>query len=250
MKNLGFFLAILFFSCANDTKKTLNVKELNNPKDSIPSFIKDTPKIKGIDTSKLDLLTDIQSINNDIRVDLKYATTDNFIKLKCYERLNHAYLQKDVAMRLGKCQEYLTYIDPSLHLLVYDAVRPLSVQKKMWEALDSIPIKERVKFVANPAGNSLHNYGAAVDLTICDNDDNPLDMGAGFDDMRQISFPSLETTFLSKGLLTKEHIANRTLLRKIMHSQGFTGISTEWWHFNACSRAIAATKYKLLVEEP
>ena len=75
-------------------------------------------------------------------------------------------------------------------------------------------------------------------------------MGAGFDDMRQISFPSRETTFLSKGLLTKEHIANRTLLRKIMHSQGFTGISTEWWHFNACSRAIAATKYKLLVEEP
>lgn len=199
------------------------------------------------------LLTDlinVQSLNPSIFVDLKYATTDNFMKMKLYERLKSAYLQKDVAARLSKCQDYLTSIDSTLHLLIYDAVRPVSIQAKMWRALDSIPSKERGKYVSNPANKSLHNFGAAVDLTICDSNGKALDMGADFDEFNEIAYPTMEAHFLSNGKLTQQQIDNRQLLRKVMKSQGFRNLPTEWWHFNACSRNDALMKYKILDKEP
>ncbi len=194
-------------------------------------------------------LIDIQVINADIKVDLKYAGSDNFMKMRLYDRLDKAYLQKDVAERLSKCQDFLSEEKPGFHLLVYDAVRPVSVQQKMWDALDTIPVAMRTKFVSNPANGSIHNYGAAVDLTICDGSGNPLDMGAGYDDIRQIAYPRLEAQFLASGELTEEQIENRKLLRKVMASQRFTNIATEWWHFNACTRAVAKEKYLILEKE-
>lgn len=195
-------------------------------------------------------LIDIQSLNDHIYVDLKYAGTDNFMKIKLYERLQRGYLLKDVADRLAKCQDFLTNIDTSYHLLVYDCVRPVEVQWKMWKAMDSIPSKERGKYVSNPINKSLHNFGAAVDLTICNSSGVPLDMGAGFDDFRPIAYPSLESKFIASGELTDAQIANRQLLRKVMRSQGFRNLPTEWWHFNACSRNEALKKYKVLEKEP
>jgi D-alanyl-D-alanine dipeptidase len=168
------------------------------------------------------------------------------MKIQLYDTLRKAYLQKDVAIRLGKCQEYLSALHPDLYLKVYDAVRPISVQKKMWDALDSIPVSERGKFVSNPSNGSVHNYGAAVDLTICNKNGIPLDMGAGYDDIRLIAYPSKEAYFFKTGELTEEQVANRALLRKVMASQNFKNIKTEWWHFNAFPRSIAKSKYKAL----
>jgi len=192
-------------------------------------------------------LIDVRTINPNIRVELKYATIDNFMKMQLYDTLRKAYLQKEVAERLGKCQDYLTTIEPGLFLLVYDAVRPVSVQQKMWNALDSIPVSERGKFVSNPANGSVHNYGAAVDLTICNSKGIPLDMGAGYDDIRLIAYPSKEAYFLKKGELTETQIQNRVLLRKVMSSQNFSNIPTEWWHFNAFSRNTAKAKFRALI---
>lgn len=195
-------------------------------------------------------LIDIQQINPSIQVELKYATNDNFIGEVLYTRINRAFLQKDVAERLSNCQNFLKSIHPNYSLLVYDAVRPVSVQQKMWDALDTIPRSERGKFVSNPAHRSLHNYGAAVDITIVDERGKPLDMGSHFDDIRKIAYPSLEASFLESGELTQHHIENRKLLRKVMSSEGFRNIPTEWWHFNACSRDAARLKYTSLKEEP
>jgi D-alanyl-D-alanine dipeptidase len=191
-------------------------------------------------------LVDIQSINSSIQIDLKYATTDNFMKKQLYFNIKKVYLQPDVALRLSNCQKYLKKLYPDYSLLVYDGVRPLSVQKAMWEALDSIPPAQRSKFVSNPANGSVHNYGAAVDLTICDINGKPLDMGAGYDDIREIAYPSKEQFFLNKGLLTEKHIKNRQILRKVMNYQHFKNIPSEWWHFNACSRNEAKKKYKIV----
>jgi D-alanyl-D-alanine dipeptidase len=74
-------------------------------------------------------------------------------------------------------------------------------------------------------------------------------MGAGFDDIRKIAYPSMEAYFLAKGELTEQQIANRSILRKVMQSQGFRNLPTEWWHFNACSRLEATQKYRLLEKE-
>jgi D-alanyl-D-alanine dipeptidase len=195
-------------------------------------------------------IIDVNSINKAILFDLKYSSTDNFMHIKLYERINRPFLQKDVAERLSKCQDFLSSIDSNLHLIIYDALRPVSIQWKIWNALDTIPYNERVKYASNPINKSLHNFGAAVDLTICDSKRVPLNMGADFDEFRKIAYPSMENYYLSIGKLTIQQIENRKLLRKVLQSQAFRNLSTEWWHFNACSRADALIKYQVVENEP
>jgi len=191
-------------------------------------------------------LVDVQTLDSSIRVDLKYASTDNFMKKRLYFDIEKAYLQKSIAQRLVKCNTLLKTLRPSFRLLIYDAARPKSIQQAMWNALDTIPVKKRTKFVSNPTNGSVHNYAAAVDLTICDLQGNPLDMGAGYDDIRLIAYPSKEEYFLKKGLLSNKQLANRKLLRKVMTSQNFKNIPTEWWHFNGVSRKEAKAKFTIL----
>jgi D-alanyl-D-alanine dipeptidase len=193
-----------------------------------------------------DKLVDIQVIDPTIKIDLKYASSDNFMKKKLYFDINKLYLQKEVALRLSLAQKYLKSLHPTYSLLVYDGARPLSVQQAMWDALDSIPVRERTKFVSNPASGSVHNYAAAVDLTICDAKGEPLDMGAGYDDIRRIAYPRFEAEFLKSKQLTQTHISNRELLRMVMKSQKFVNIATEWWHFNAFSIKEVRKKYAIL----
>lgn len=191
-------------------------------------------------------LVDIHLIDSSIQVDLKYMTEDNFMKKVLYDTLKNAFLQEEVAVRLSKCQTYLKEKHPNYSILIYDALRPLEVQRDMWNSMDSIPPLRRGKFVSNPARGSVHNYGAAVDVTIVDSLGNPLDMGAGYDDFREIAFPSKEWHFLSTGELTQQQVDNRKLLREVMKSQRFRNIPSEWWHFNAYSRAVTKSKYPCL----
>lgn len=195
-------------------------------------------------------IVDVQAINPAIQIDLKYTTSDNFVKERLYYTIDKAYLQKEVALMLSKAQDALSKLHPGYRLLIYDALRPVSVQQKMWDALDSLTPADRAKFVSNPKNLSLHNMGAAVDLTIIDKNGKALDMGAGFDDIRKIAYPSLEATFLKTGELTALHISNRKLLRNIMQAQGFRQLPTEWWHYNACSRDEAKSKYPVVYKEP
>lgn len=196
-----------------------------------------------------DTLVSVDSFNKNIWWELKYATKDNFMHRVLYDTMKKVYVQIDVARRLAKSQEYLTGRNKDFHLLVYDGVRPLSVQWEMWNALDTIPVLERGKFVSNPRNGSVHNYGAAVDLTICDAKRKPLDMGAGYDDIRKIAYPSLESEFLATGEITQQQIDNRKMLRRTLKSQGFSNIPTEWWHFNAYPRPIAKSKYGVVLNE-
>lgn len=171
-------VALLIVSCNNSLQSEQIVKSANLENESSAPFVRKGITSQIPDYSKFGL-SDVSSLDSNIWFDLKYASSDNFMKVKLYEKIDRPYLQSDVARRLIKCSEFLRSIDTSLHLLIYDAVRPVTVQWKMWAALDSIPPVDRVKFVSNPRNKSLHNYGAAVDLTICKSDRTPLDMGAG-----------------------------------------------------------------------
>jgi D-alanyl-D-alanine dipeptidase len=208
------------------------------------------PVVESLGPEIFEGLVDIRSYNTAIYVDLKYASEDNFMGFPLYESMKRAYLQPEVAKRLNYCQIYLTALDSSLHLLVYDAARPVSVQKLMWDALDTVPPAVRGKYVSNPANLSLHNMGCAVDITICNHDGVALDMGAGYDDFRDIAFPNKEAKYLKSGELTAEQHENRLLLRKVMASQKFRQLPTEWWHYNAYSRDVARRMFKALEVEP
>lgn len=202
--------------------------------------------IDSLEQSLIDAgLVNIQDIIPDILVDLKYATTDNFMDTNVYGNLKRCYLQPDVANDLKKCQTYLKEKDSTLTLLVFDGVRPRSVQQFMWDYLD-LPIHEKTKFVSNPKNGSLHNYGAAVDITVAHLDGTLLDMGAGYDDIRKIAYPRHEQAYLDSGMLNQDQIANRELLREVMKSGGFWGIQTEWWHFNRYNREKAKERYAIV----
>lgn len=188
-------------------------------------------------------LVDIHSSDSSIYVDLKYATTDNFTKGILYDDLSEAYLHPIAAKKLVKAQLLLKAINPSLTLLVYDAARPMSVQKKMYEVVQNTPYRE---YVANPSKTGMHNYGMAVDLTICKLDRTALDMGTSFDFFGKAAGINQEEQLLKEGLLTREQINNRKLLRKVMTEAGFITIRGEWWHFNAVSRNEAKNNIKLI----
>ena len=238
-------LIALFVNCSHPkgNSDTKNPPPSENPPSNGGDCI-GVPKIK----KEIDLVS-INQTNPEIFVSLAYASSDNFMHEVLYLKWKEAYLQKPVALMLNKAQDRLTFLKPGLHLLVYDAARPLSVQQHMWNALDTIPVKERVKFVSSPRGKSLHNLGCAVDLTICDVKGIPLDMGAGFDDMRLIAYPMHEAKFLADGSLTIQQVENRKLLRRVMRYAGFTGIPTEWWHFNAYTKKEALERFQVIETE-
>lgn len=190
-------------------------------------------------------LVNIQEIEPQIRVDLKYSTTDNFVGKDMYGDLNKAFCQPDVAQKLKKAYAYLQEEDPNLTLLVFDAVRPVFVQQKMWDAVE-LPLYEKTKFLSNPKNHSIHNYGAAVDISISTKTGKELDMGTPFDFIGKLAHPREEQRMLKEGKLTQKQIENRQLLRKVMKKAGFFNIQTEWWHWNSCSRNTAKSRYKVV----
>ena len=247
-------LCVALTNCIDQTSQpTINpnkdfVKQTTDS--SFTTLVSHKPETYKIDSLEQALISagliDIQSLNDSILVSLKYSTADNFMKRPLYSNLRKAYLQPEIAQRLARVQQFLSKEDSSLRLLIYDAVRPRSVQWKMWKGLDTLPVSKRVKFVSNPKNGSVHNYGCAVDLTLADQFGNALDMGAEYDDLRRIAYPKFEQEFLLKGLLSKEQLANRALLRRVMKQEGFSGIPTEWWHFNGHSRSRAKKRYKII----
>lgn len=191
-------------------------------------------------------LVDVQMVIPAVRVELKYSTTDNFFGQDVYGDLTKAFLQSEVAELLKKAQEMLESEYPNYTLLVYDGVRPLSVQQILWDKLDK-PDSLKTLYVADPKKGSLHNFGVAVDLTIFDTKvDSTLDMGTGYDYFGYPAYPDREKQMLSEGKLTTAQIANRQILRKVMTANGFSGIGSEWWHFNAFSREEAGVKFEII----
>jgi len=188
-------------------------------------------------------LVDIHTIDPLIVVDLKYATTDNFTGQILYEGLSEAYFQPDVAVMLSKARKYLQDTLPGANLIIYDAARPLSIQKIIWEKVKDTPYRH---YVANPERTGMHNYGAAVDLTIIDANGTPLDMGTPFDHFGRAA-GNREAELVAEGLLTPQHVRNRQLLRYVMIKAGFRPISGEWWHFNACSFNEAKKRYNIIL---
>ena len=108
-----------------------------------------------------------------------YTQADNFTGEVLYDNLTEAYLHPDAAYALIEAQKALKELHPSYSLIIYDAARPMSVQKKMWNVVKGT---SKYKYVSNPnRGGGLHNYGLAVDISIQDSLGQPLPMGTQVD---------------------------------------------------------------------
>ncbi len=253
---LLFHLVSLFISCDEQNPKKQNLQSAKNEfnqritiDSTINSFAITPPLV--LDTSSIESklissgLINIKIIDSTILVDLKYSTTENFLHTDMYGDFNKCYLQPDVAQKLKNAQTILRKKFPYYSLIIFDAVRPRTIQYKMWNAID-VPYFERSKYVSNPNNASLHNFGAAVDLSIADENGIELDMGTPYDYFGELAYPREEERLMNEGKLTMKQLLNRKILRDIMIQSDFIPITTEWWHFNSCTRIDAYDKYEII----
>ena len=160
--------------------------------------------------------TDIQILDQTIDIDIRYATTNNFVKEQLYD-CPRCFLRPDVAKAIGKIQKELQ--QKGLELKMFDCYRPKPIQQKLW---DKVP---DARYVTPPWKGSMHNRGMAVDLTIVDAAGKELDMGTTYDYFGEKAYHTYTN-------LPEKVLKNRNLLKDIMTRHGFQFIRTEWWHYS------------------
>lgn len=190
-------------------------------------------------------LVDVPTKDSRWRLDIKYATTDNFTHQQLYP-VARCLLRSDVAAMLKKAQNYLDKNSPGYSFLLKDCYRPERIQHLMWDVVKGTPAQNYVKNPKSKTG-SVHNYGAAVDLTLQDKDGKEVDMGTPYDFLGPLAEPRLENFFLQKKQLTEIQLQNRRMLRDSMvQGGGFLPLKNEWWHFDALQGAKLLKKYQKL----
>jgi D-alanyl-D-alanine dipeptidase len=164
-------------------------------------------------------LVNLASLAQDLRFDIRYATSNNFMGAPLYSQAA-AYLQRPAAEALLRVHRKLAA--DGFGLLIHDAYRPWRVTKMFW---DATPASQR-NFVANPATGSRHNRGCAVDLSLYDRKTGqPVEMPSGFDEFSPRAFPDYPGGTSHQRWL-------RGLLRTRMEAEGFSVNEDEWWHFD------------------
>ena len=161
--------------------------------------------------------------------DLRYAGSNNFAGRVLYAGLDCAWLRAEAAAGLEAAATWLQAQRPGWRLLVLDALRPQRVQEAIWRDVEGTAM---ALYFAHPGRGSVHSYGMAVDVTLVDAQGRESDMGSGFDEMTPASHPALHAEHLASGVLTPAHLAERLCLQQAMAHGGFSGIDTEWWHYD------------------
>ena len=213
---------------------TLSLSACSLHKDTI-SFktqtpLTDTAQQKIVATEEIELengFTELISLESSIKIDIKYATTDNFVKEKMYN-CGKCFLRPEVAEAIVKAQKQLK--KKGYGLKMFDCYRPRPFQQRLW---DKVPDD---RYVTNPKKGSMHNRGAAVDLTLVDKNGKELDMGTPFDFFGEKAYQTCTD-------LPKNVLENRKLLNSTLESVGFKTIRTEWWHFSYTKKKYALSDW-------
>jgi D-alanyl-D-alanine dipeptidase len=164
-------------------------------------------------------LVELVTLDRTIKLDIRYATTNNFLGSVFYAQAR-AFLQRPAADAVVRVQHALKPL--GYGLLVHDGYRPWYVTRTFWETTPA----DKKWLVANPAQGSKHNRGAAVDLTLYDlKTGKVIEMPSTYDE----STPRAYAFYPGGTSLQRWH---RALLRRLMEAEGFTVNPEEWWHFD------------------
>jgi len=177
-----------------------------------------------------------------------------------YEKLGAPYgehspyfLRESLIDSLIEAQNHLQLIHPSWQIQIFDAYRPVAVQQFMvdysfaqalgerrlieaelsptkrqeiWEAVYQIWAVPSLDEKTPPP----HSTGAAVDVTLVDDNGRVVDMGSPIDEMSERSLPDYFAN--NSELEAQQYHAHRQLLHKVMLKAGFQRNPREWWHFS------------------
>lgn len=164
-------------------------------------------------------LVEVASLEPGIQLDVRYATTNNFMSSVFYDE-PQVFLQRPAADAVVRAHQALA--EHGYGLLLHDGYRPWYVTKMFW---DATPESQKL-FVANPANGSRHNRGSAIDLTLYDLATGaPVEMVGSYDEFSPRSFPNYPGGTSRQRWL-------RELLRRVMEAEGFSVYEAEWWHFD------------------
>ncbi|TVY04987.1 D-alanyl-D-alanine dipeptidase [Mycolicibacterium porcinum] len=161
-------------------------------------------------------LVDVRTVVPDAVIDLRYATSDNFVGQRLYPPGAPCLVHESMAPGLATAAAKLR---PQT-LVFWDCYRPHEVQVKMFEVVSN------PNWVARPSAYARsHEAGRSVDVTIASGG-SLVDMGTGFDD-----FTPRSLAYATDGISPAAQ-ANRARLREAMAAGGLTVYSGEWWHFD------------------
>ena len=219
MRSLLIGILLVVISC-----KQKEVKEQEFPVDIASPDVKKEVVVEQQDSIVLKSFADmadstfvrLADFSSDFAFDMRYATTNNFLKAKVYD-CAECYTRVRTSKALIEANK--EFMAQGYKIKFFDCYRPNSVQYKMWELVPN------PQYVANPVKGSIHNKGGAVDITLVDLEGRPLDMGTDFDFFGQQAHHDYTD-------LPKEVLENRKLLKETMEKHGFWSIRTEWWHYN------------------
>lgn len=158
----------------------------------------------------------LKNYSNDFVFEMKYATSDNFLKEKVYP-CGECFLRVKTVKSLLEANK--AFLAKGFKIKLYDCYRPIAIQKKMWQ------IVPNPTYVANPKKGSIHNKGGAVDITLVDSLGIELNMGTLFDFFGE----EASHNYLN---LSEEILVNRKFLKEIMLQHNFKSFDSEWWHYN------------------
>lgn len=218
-----------------------------------PAPAKPTVQVSPATTAGQAGLVDVSTLAPDIRVEMRYAGSDNFTgaPVPGYEA-KKCLLLKPVAEALAKVQADLR--SQGLPLTIFDCYRPvravhafvdwahdLSDQRTKAEHYPNVDKSALLgPYIAETSG---HSRGATVDLGLlrCEAQNcTPLDMGAEFD----LFDPRANTD--DPGITAAQH-ANRKILLDAMKQHGFVNYPLEWWHFTFKPEPTPTTAYDVPV---
>ncbi len=197
-----------------------------------------------------ELFINLQDLIPDLVVDLKYATSDNFVgaPIEGYAA-NMAWLTPPAAQALHSVQRDLK--SAGLGLKVFDAYRPQRAVNQFlrWAQGTTAPklaaeyypgLKAEELFTQGYLlARSSHSRGSTVDLTLVSLDQSTeLDMGSQFDFFGTRSW--IDSTEVSP-----QARANRLLLREVMERHGFVPFHHEWWHFTLADEPYPDTYFDI-----
>jgi D-alanyl-D-alanine dipeptidase len=164
-------------------------------------------------------LVELVKLDPTIKLDIRYATTNNFLSTPVYTQAR-AFLQRPAAEALLRAHRELKA--RGYGLIIHDGYRPWYVTKIFWEATPN----DKKIFVADPAEGSKHNRGCAVDLSLYDlKTGEEVKMPSGYDEMTNRAYADYAGG-------EADERARRALLRQAMERQDFKVNPTEWWHFD------------------
>ncbi len=171
----------------------------------------------------------------------------------CYGEKSPYFLRSQVLEALIEAQSYLQQEYPGWKIHIFDAYRPVAVQKFMVDYTLTSLLKEKaltleqlsstqqenlwqqVYQIWAVASDDLatpppHSTGAAVDITLVDDRGQLLDMGGEIDELSERSQPNhYANPTDSNG---KSYHQRRELLNQMMTRVGFLRHPGEWWHFS------------------